>query len=60
MFWVRVERELAEEEEEAEAIAGKVFDKSFQRMDVSPFYSSDTMLSLDLQRVLTQVLNLNC
>ena len=44
MFWVRAERELAEEEEEAEAIAGKVFDKSFQRMGVSPFCSSDTML----------------
>ena len=52
------EREL-EEEKEAKAIAGKVFDKGFQRMDVSPFCSSDTMFNLDLQRVLTQVLNLN-
>ena len=52
------EREL-EEEKEAKAIAGKVFDKKFQRIDVSLFCSSDTMLNLDLQRVLTQVLNLN-
>ena len=33
-----------EEEEEAEAIVGKVFDKIFQRIDVSLFCSSDTML----------------
>ena len=33
-----------EEEEEAEAIAGKVFDKIFQRIDMSLFCSSDTML----------------
>ena len=34
-----------EKEAEAEAITGKVFDKSFQRLDVSAFYCSDTMLS---------------
>ena len=37
------EREL-EEEKEAKAIAGKVFDKIFQRIDMSLFCSSDTML----------------
>ena len=55
---VRAERELAEEEADAEAIAGKMFDEIFQRLDVSPFCCSDTMLGADLYRELTQVLNL--